>query len=171
MQTQFPHKEHYHKYLVVKSKLEEELQTEQSVKEIAAKVGISVPTFHKYKNFLQLEVGRSYATREERNFMKRLQERKDTLGLLEKRAAHQPTKQGHSATTSATPAAASVKDSSVPPAAQISSPKATPSAVPQEPLTSSSESTATVTADGQPSAAAGTSKAQQPKGKKHEKKP
>lgn len=67
-----PGRENYYKYHSVRSRLEEELQVEQPAKVIAGKLKIAVATFHKYKNFLQIEKGRQFITSDERTFRERL---------------------------------------------------------------------------------------------------
>ena len=58
----------YYKYHEVRERLEEELQVEQPAHQIAGKLKVSISTFHKYKNLLQLEKGRQYMTSDERAY-------------------------------------------------------------------------------------------------------
>lgn len=64
-----PGRENYYKYQNVKARLEEELQVEQTARQIAEKLKIAVSTFHKYRNLLQLEKKQQFMTSDERTFL------------------------------------------------------------------------------------------------------
>ena len=72
METPHQRRENYSKYVMVKEDLQKELERNQTSKEIADKIGIALPTVHKYKNLVQLETGITYATRDETAFLARL---------------------------------------------------------------------------------------------------
>jgi len=62
-------RENYYKYFDLREQLEQELQKDQTSKEIAKNLQITATTFHKYRNLFQLEVGMQYMTKDERAFM------------------------------------------------------------------------------------------------------
>jgi hypothetical protein len=62
----------YLKYDNIKQKLEQELSICQYSKDIAKKLKISIPTFFKYKSFLQLEHNRQYITSDEKSFANKI---------------------------------------------------------------------------------------------------
>jgi hypothetical protein len=62
----------YLKYDNLKQRLEQELSICQYSKDIAEKLKISIPTFFKYKSFLQLEHNRQYITSDEKSFANKI---------------------------------------------------------------------------------------------------
>lgn len=177
MDTQYFRKENYCKYGNIAQRLIRDLEAGKSAKESAQALGISLQTYYKYKGIASIETGKVFTVPEERKFIERHRRKADEKGseavaiTLEDREEPTPAKRRPATAISAVPVMPSSHEPSSSATAKSSSSKSTPASVPQEPSTSSSQSTSAVMTDEQPSVATGTTKAQQPKGKKHEKKP
>jgi len=79
-------RENYYKYFDLRDQLEQELQKDQTSKEIAKNLQITATTFHKYRNLFQLEVGMQYMTKDERAFMASKMMPTEILGQVEIKA-------------------------------------------------------------------------------------
>lgn len=63
---------HYRKYFQVQERLIEHLEAGLSAKESAKELGISLPTFYKYKSIASIENDTLYMTAEEKSHVARL---------------------------------------------------------------------------------------------------
>lgn len=77
MQSARKGRNNYYKYEDIKKRMEAELEIEQPAKVIASKLNIAVATFHKYKNFLQIEKNKQFITEDEHFFLKQIKQKKD----------------------------------------------------------------------------------------------
>ena len=67
----FVRRENYCKFNMVESSLGHMLERSVPIKEITANLGISLPTFYKYKNLLSAKNNRLYVSPEEEAFLKK----------------------------------------------------------------------------------------------------
>lgn len=67
-------RDHYRKYFQVQERLVQCLEAGRSAKEAAKDLGISLPTFYKYKSIASIENDTIYMTAEETDYVAVLQE-------------------------------------------------------------------------------------------------